>query len=234
MEMLKKILKPLIPLSMRARLLRLRKRLDSDPTESGETAAIRELLKDEDVRYLIDVGAHDGYLYSNSYEFIKEGWEAILIEPLPKAYLHLQERYKGNLKVKCLNIACSDETKKGLLYMGADGDLGMTSTLCTDQNSWFDRNRTEKKIEVQVKTLTDVLVEAKAPSQFALLLIDTEGMDLEVLQGLDFERFSPRIILTENYFHLEKFHNKEDLLRSKGYRFVKSIEGNSIWIQSAS
>ena len=38
-----------------------------------------------------------------------------------------------------------------------------------------------------------------APTRPGMLLIDAEGMDFEVLNGLDFDRYRPTIIVTEEY-----------------------------------
>jgi glycosyltransferase involved in cell wall biosynthesis len=65
------------------------------------------------------------------------------------------------------------------------------------------------------------------PPDFGLLTIDAECMDLEVLQGLDFSRWRPRIIITEDY--MPKFPAKSELLKKNGYQLRTQIAGNSIW-----
>jgi hypothetical protein len=64
-----------------------------------------------------------------------------------------------------------------------------------------------------------------------MLLIDAEGMDYEVLQGLDFNRFRPRIVVTEEYIsNPEKHHNKYRLLPDRDYTFYKMVGCNTFWI----
>jgi hypothetical protein len=50
---------------------------------------------------------------------------------------------------------------------------------------------------VPVKTLDDVLSEQNI-TQFDILNIDVEGLDLEILQQIDFNRFQPRVIAIED------------------------------------
>ena len=57
----------------------------------------------------------------------------------------------------------------------------------------------ERVIEVPVRTLDDVLIEARAPVEFELLSIDVEGHELEVLGGFDLARWRPRLILLEDH-----------------------------------
>jgi hypothetical protein len=68
------------------------------------------------------------------------------------------------------------------------------------------------------------------PTDFALLSIDTEGHDLSVLRGLDFDRFQPRVIITETDDETEP--DKRELLVDHGYRLVHGVGVNTIWLHS--
>lgn len=84
---------------------------------------------------------------------------------------------------------------------------------------------------VRVERLTDVLAAQQIPEDFGLLTIDAECMDLEVLQGLDFSRWHPRIIITEDY--MPKFQAKAELLQKNGYQLQTQVAGKSIWTATA-
>lgn len=62
-------------------------RIGIDVSSSGETLYILERIKNLDSnktnwqRLVVDIGANDGMLSSNSYNFIRWGWSAILVEP---------------------------------------------------------------------------------------------------------------------------------------------------------
>ncbi len=106
----------------------------------------------------------------------------------------------------------------------------MTATLCTDGDEWFPERRNRRAIEVAVDTLTNILAENAWPRDFGVLLIDSEGMDYEVLLGLDFARFRPRIIVTEEYpWNPSKHENKYQLLRGNQYALRASLGCNTIW-----
>src|SRR5262249_57455565 len=64
----------------------------------------------------------------------------------------------------------------------------------------------EQVIEVPVRTLDDILIEARAPMRFDLLSVDVEGHELEVLSGFDFARWQPRLVLLEDYVGNVKKH----------------------------
>ncbi|MEZ4581295.1 MAG: hypothetical protein R3A10_06540 [Caldilineaceae bacterium] len=69
--------------------------------------------------------------------FMLRGWHGILVEPLPKVFTQLAYIYRNNPKATCLNLACTDRSGQQPLYVGTDGDIGMGSTLCEDDNEWF-------------------------------------------------------------------------------------------------
>ncbi len=204
----------------------------ADTSQHGEAEFLRSLLGPDFPRFIVDVGAHDGYSLSNSYSFIQEGWTGLLFEPLPSVFTCLVETHIGVPNAICVNKACADRAGTERFYLGSDGALGMNSTLCRDDNEWFAKTRTDSSIEVEVATLADELTAHGFPADFSLLLVDAEGMDYEVLLGLDLERFRPRIILTEEYpQNREKHEKKYDLLSASGYVFRARLGCNSVWIR---
>jgi FkbM family methyltransferase len=52
---------------------------------------------------------------------------------------------------------------------------------------------------IKTQTLTKILEENHFPTQFELLSIDVEGVDFEVLKGLDLKIYQPEIICIENW-----------------------------------
>ena len=198
-----------------------------------EARVLHALLRNHPHPYLVDVGAHDGRSLSNSRPFILRNWHALLLEPLPRVYNQLCHEHRNHPKAICLNIAASDQSGEEPLFLGKDGDIGMTSTLCRDANDWFDVNRSDESILVEIDTLTNILATHDRPADFGLLLIDAEGMDYEVLSGLDFSRYRPTVIVTEEYrSNPEKHAAKYQLLSNNGYILHVSLNGiNTIWVE---
>jgi hypothetical protein len=127
-------------------------------------------------------------------------------------------------------VAASDKQGVGEFFFGTDGEGGFMGTLCTDENEWFDKARTQQSIEVPLDQLTNILAANDCPADFGLLLVDTEGMDYECFVGLDFGRFRPRVIVTEEYaWDEEKHRRKYELLERNDYRLRKRVGCNTIW-----
>ncbi|MCX5700298.1 MAG: FkbM family methyltransferase [Candidatus Omnitrophica bacterium] len=202
----------------------------SDVSEKGEFTFLNKLVSAEFPKFIVDVGAGDGIVGSNSYNFIKSGWNAIVIEPNPYLFRLLLQRYKHNKRVICVNKACSNKTGCMELFLGKTISTG---TLCRDENDWFKENRMDKSIVVQLDTLTNILVDNKYMKDFSILLIDAEGMDYEVLLSLNFTLFQPKIILTEEYlWNKQKHDDKYRLLKDNGYILKEVIGSNAIWVKN--
>ncbi len=204
-------------------------------SESGEDKLTEELLSE--VRhepFLVDVGAWDGAIWSNSLYFIRSGWRALLFEPSPGPFKKLAHLHKDRAGVTCLPIACADMTGTAKLFFGSDGaETSGMSTLCQDQNEWFSQARSSESVLVEVDTLTNVLCANDAPRSFGILSIDTEGMDYEVLLGLDFDAYRPTVIITEEYtFDREKYALKYSMLIKENYNLAHKVGSNTIWVDS--
>ena len=104
------------------------------------------------------------------------------------------------------------------------------STLCEDNNEWFDKNRSEESILVKTRTLDSILEEHSLKKDFKLLLIDCEGHDYEVLKGINLKNSKPELIVTENYtINLNKHKEKHLNLLLNDYRFIAQLDCNTFW-----
>jgi FkbM family methyltransferase len=193
-----------------------------DTSEHGEASVITPLIGDGWTPFVVDVGASDGRTLSNSFPFLALGWSGVLVEPLPAAFETLAARYADRSDVVCVQAACGAADGSGVLHVGAD-PLGMGSTL-------MPTRAPGPTVSVPVRSLTSVLASSAAPPEPAALFVDAEGMDYEVLTGLDFDRFRPRVIVTEDDIQQrEKHAAKVRLLEEQGYVLYAPV-GNSIWV----
>jgi FkbM family methyltransferase len=203
-----------------------------DRSQFGEITVARRLLGRDWPKYVVEVGAFDAKRYSNSYCFICEGWQAVLIEPHPANFARVAGFHAGNSAVRCVQKACSNTTGQSPLFFdkeaGASG--GVSPTLSTDNNWFMQQIRSDQSVQVELDTLSNILSACGTPRDFSLLSVDTEGMDLAVLEGLDPAKFRPRVIITEEYpWEPEKNQRKHDLLRARDYVLKRLIGMNSIW-----
>lgn len=82
---------------------------------------------------------------------------------------------------------------------------------------------------VETVSLNDLLAQHGAPSHVDYLSVDTEGSELDILQAVDFDRWSFGV-LTVEHGHLPQRAGIQALLTSKGYRQVlPELSGFDDW-----
>jgi FkbM family methyltransferase len=169
--------------------------------------------------YFVEVGANEPEKESQSFHLEREGWTGVLIEPQPD----LAEKLRKMRRSQVFEAACSSPDRAGsrmTLYV-----LGPYSSF--DPNLAVTGLRPEQAIEVPVRTLDDILEEAKAPRPLDLLSVDVEGHELDVLRGFDFARWHPRLILLED--HVTSL-DKHRFLTDAGYRLMRRTGLNGWYV----
>jgi FkbM family methyltransferase len=139
----------------------------------------------------IECGANDGIFQSNTLKLQNEkNWHGFLIEPSINAFNKCKEK-RNNGKNIILNYALvSKDFPDDYVIGDFDGH-----PMCSINGK---RMKRECKVKVPVKTLTDILKEYQY-KKIDLFVLDVEGYELQVLQGLDFEYCKPEYLLIEIY-----------------------------------
>jgi FkbM family methyltransferase len=187
-----------------------------------ETGLVREFLGAAP-GFFVDVGANDPKSGSQTWHLEQRGWSGVLIEPQPE----LAERLRQQRKAKVYAVACSSPANAGKrmpLYCA-----GPMSSL---DKSWTAAPRhaevaLEGTIEVPIRTLDQVLIDAKAPTPIDFVSIDVEGHTGEVLDGFDLARWRPRLILVEDHVTNTRVHSR---MLSAGYCWMRRTGLNGWYV----
>jgi FkbM family methyltransferase len=151
-----------------------------------EVEIVHEVLKGK-IGLMIDVGAHFG---TSLYPFMNDGWEIHAFEPDPKNRQKLLERIKGKSNVKLSTEAVTNQSGLELSFYSSEVSTGISGL------SSFHASHKEVA-KVHTVTLKDYINTSNI-KEIDLLKIDTEGHDLFVLQGFDWQNHShPKVIVCE-------------------------------------
>jgi FkbM family methyltransferase len=177
--------------------------------------------------FYVDVGAFHPTKYSNTFRFYRRGWSGVVID------LELD-------KVQAFRIRRPRDTAVQAAVSATPGQL----TFYGDSFSPFttsDANNTgalerSTRFELTTRTLTDILDQTKyRDRQIDLLDVDCEGMDLDVLQSLNFERYRPKIVSVEIHAaSIERVQASDThrFLCALGYTYVSRIGPTSVFVRS--
>ena len=150
--------------------------------------------------FVLDVGAHDGYTWSNSYPLISIGWCGLLIEPHPVYASKIRDLYKdvplGNIIV--VEKAISNYVGEATLH-----DAGSLTTLkpemleAYEQISWAKGHNKNKTYTVKIDKLNNVLYENNIKPNFDIFILDCEGSEEETLEFFDIKYWKPKMVIVE-------------------------------------
>lgn len=181
----------------------------------------------------LEVGANDGISFSNTLALEKlYNWKGVLIEPVPELYdLCCKFRSKSIVVNAALGPRGSDHTTQKMLA----NDLH-SSVLINDSNEKIKKHveieeknysfQPSKIINVHVRELSK-LIDDIGLLEFDLMIIDVEGYEEQLLDGLDFNRHKPKYILIET----SKLKKIKHLL-SENYQLIESFQPHDYLFKS--
>ena len=160
-------------------------------SQTGEDMILNQMLGKRKGTY-IDIGSGYPIWYSNTYFLYRHGWTGVLVDPIGR-------------NVKYSKFVRPRDT----VVHAAVSDLAGTKKFYEFKNyaySTFDVSLYESRIAsgLELKSSYEVeminfgnLIDLIPQNSLTILSIDVEGYELNILKSIDFNSFSPAIIVVE-------------------------------------
>ena len=143
----------------------------------------------------VDVGANHPVFHSVTKHFYDRGWSGINIEPSPPVFEVLNAARPRDLN---LNIGVGDHS--GTLTFYDTPDRHGWASFRPELAAHYESIGVEVvERPVPIRTLADICAEHVGDRTIDFLKIDAEGFEQQVIQGADFARWRPRIVVIENF-----------------------------------
>ena len=178
---------------------------------------INYFFKDKKKGVYIDVGCYHPYNGNNTKLLYDRGWSGINID----LDFHTIDFFNFVRKRdENINIAISEkEGEKDLYFFHNRSAINSLSEI---------RKKEAKEIrKIQTKTLNSILENSKFKNEkINLLSIDVEGHEMEVLNSLNLEKYTPEMLviefLNEDIFKNLEFHNQNisKIINSEIYKYM--------------
>ena len=187
--------------------------------------------------FIIECGANDGVTHSNSYYLEKNrNWKCLLIEPSKKFKELTLIRSNKSYHYNNASTSFKNEGKDiNFVYLGL-----MTTVLnkdihtdIPDSKKFLEGGKKHLKnhgenshtFSVKGKSLTSMLDEIKAPNIIDFFSLDVEGMTIEVLEGVDFNKYIFKYIFAESY----DFNKISNFLTDRDYMFIEKVQHDYVF-----
>jgi FkbM family methyltransferase len=180
----------------------------------------------------VDVGANDPDAASVTKYFYSIGWRGISFEPIPELADKLTKARPEDIN---LGIGISDAVEELTFYKAQHSgpstfDVGV-----------MQRHKatgiTFEEIKIPVSTLNAVFDRHPLVHKgIHFMNVDVEGYEKQVLSGLDFTRYQPRVIMAESTAPLTETPTHlvwEPILTAAGYVFAMDDGLNRFYVHSS-
>ena len=195
--------------------------------QNFEDVMLWRALKHVDKGFYIDVGANDPEIDSVTKAFYDRGWHGINVEPVSEWHEKLQKD-----RPRDINLKVAAGNRKGNLIFYEIPGTGLSTS-----NEAFTKNADKigyksKKIKIPEVRLTTIC-EQHTYSDIHFLKIDAEGAEKSVIDGMDFSRFRPWVLLIESNIPNsteENYEEWEDIVLTASYLFAYADGINRFYI----
>ena len=184
-----------------------------------------DVFKNKKKGFFIDIGCHHPFLNNNTYSLYKRGWTGINID------LDFNSIDMFNFfRKKDLNIvaAVSDKIENKDLYFFHNRSA--VNTLSKNAGT-----KAKEIKSIKTNTINNIIENSVYKNnQIDFISIDVEGHELNVLKGIDFKRYNPKLVVIEfiNYNNKEFYEQQiQDILNSELNLYMEKQEYKLVnWI----
>ena len=164
--------------------------------QNFEDILLNRVFKGKKEGFYIDAGAAHPEILSVTKWFYDLGWRGINIEPTPSFFEKLTQERQRDIN---LNIAVGAKNEMRTFY---ESDFQEASSFICENTESANLivsnilNNKRKSYDIEVQTLENICEKyCNCPIDF--LKIDVEGFEREVLEGCNFTKFRPVVIVIE-------------------------------------
>ena len=160
--------------------------------------------------FYVDVGCYHPFKGSLTYRLYKRNWNGLNLD-ISKTSIDL------------FNISRNKDININLAVTNFDGEtFYYENSSINQQNSLIRLDESQKKIKIKCNTLNTIF-EKNNVKNIDYLNVDVEGTELKVVEGINLQKYKPKLISIENNNLLI-----EDYLNSDIYKIL--IKNNYVFI----
>jgi len=181
--------------------------------EFGEDIMVNRIFKNYSNGTYVDIGAYHPYKGSLTYKLYKKGWSGINID-ISKTSIDLFDIARK----RDININCAISNFSGNTFYYENSPINQ-------QNSLIKYDENQKQVNIKSYKLNEIL-NLNNIINVDYVNIDTEGTELDIIRGIDFQITKPLLFTIEdNFFNSNNETKKEkiDFMNNNNYELFNII-----------
>ena len=189
--------------------------------------------------FYVELGANNGVDQSNTFYFEKyRGWKGVLVEPTLHNFFACRKNRSPKNKFYCNACVSFDYGEKfvEIIYsdlmsisVGLDSDINDSIAHSLEGKKFLPYFEENISFGAIARPLNSILLEANAPKVIDFLSLDVEGVELEVLKGINHQEIRIKYLCIES----RSFDVLNDYVAGLGYVFIEKLSPHDYLFASA-
>ncbi|MFB6457701.1 FkbM family methyltransferase [Chitinophaga sp. Hz27] len=183
--------------------------------QEGEDMILRRFFDNRKEGFFVDIGAHHPIRFSNTYRFYLDGWRGINVDAMPGSMEAFRKIRPEDIN---LEVPVSDQKQVLKFYIFNEPALNTFSEKEAKTKDGLNNYKIVDVRDLETVTLSEIL-DKHLPEgkKIDFLSVDVEGLDLQVLQSNNWEKYRPEFVLVEDLMS-----DVSDSLEGPLYKYLQS------------
>ena len=184
--------------------------------QNQEDVVLHRLTKFVERGVFVDVGAAHPVIHNVTYSLYLSGWRGINVEPMAAEAQMLRSTRPDDVTHQ---LAVGASAGSVVIYTGPSENRGATTARSDIADRYRSQGQTFSTETVEMVRL-DTLLDSAGLDEIHVLKIDVEGLEKEVLEGVDLTSYRPWVLVVESTrpnSTEDTSHEWESMILDSGY-----------------
>jgi FkbM family methyltransferase len=152
--------------------------------------------------FYVDIGAHHPIRFSNTQLFYEKGWHGINIDAQPGSMTEFNRLRKNDINIE---TGVSDKSGTMDFFSFEEPALNSFNRMLAEKRI-NDGWKLKERINIRLLSINDILEKCLPCNQHIdFITMDVEGLEFQIIQSLDFQKYAPDFILIEDLNNTELY-----------------------------
>ena len=175
---------------------------------------------------LLDIGAFDGEMFSNTRQLLEDGWSGVMVEPSPVNFVKLMEATDHlSERLQLWNVALVPGKSGPVTWYDSCGDA--VSTLSEAHLLKWSQHGEWRRLYINALHVMEFF--ERVGTDFDMLSLDVEGINYDILMAMPYDLLNSLKLICIEYDN--KMQEITDYLKGFGFKIVHRNGENLIFVK---